>query len=85
MKIKKKLVNLNKKVFQRDRIIKRYQIKNDAFKEKYLKYTKEKRLAEEFYIIKKDRLLVKNLIKSFIRDSFYEKKKTNERTFSFFI
>jgi hypothetical protein len=69
----------------RDRIIKRYQIKNDAFKEKYLKYTKEKRLAEDFYIIKKDRLLVKNLIKSFIRDSFYEKKKqTKERlVFSF--
>lgn len=82
MKTKKKTENLS---IYRDRIIKRYQIKNDAFKEKYLKYTKEKRLAEDFYVIKKDRLLVKNLIKSFIRDSFYEKKKqTKERlVFSF--
>lgn len=74
---------MKKKQNYKSRLIKKYKIKNDAFKEKYLKYTTEKRVAEEYYVIKKDRLLVKNLINSFVRDSFFLKKKRKKERLVF--
>lgn len=48
--------------------------RNDAFRTKYLRYTREKRLSEYYYISKKDQIIVKHIINNMRRQSFFYKK-----------